>query len=157
MARDESLLQKALSLVKPEFQAELEKVMKALAAKWDGLSDDQHENYYWGDGTIGFVFDDNEDSWNALSPIAGLLINPNDEDELDDCILDYICPFEGDEDEHEDASDEDAFNQSFETSNYPRLVISVDADEDKISMLIDQIEASLQSAGIEKYSIDREN
>ena len=61
MARNESLLQKALSLVKPEFKAELEKIMKELAAKWDSLSDDQHEDYYWGDGTIGFIFNDNED------------------------------------------------------------------------------------------------
>ena len=157
MARDESLLQKALSLVKPEFQAELEKVMKALAAKWDGLSDDQHEDYYWGDGTIGFVFDDNEDSWKALSPVAGLLVNPNDEDELDDCILDYICPFEGSEDEHEDASDDDAFNQSWAAINYPRVVITLDADEESISKLIDQIRAALQSVGIEDYTIDIED
>ena len=156
MARNESLLQKALSLVKPEFKAELEKIMKELAAKWDSLSDDQHEDYYWGDGTIGFIFNDNEDLWKALPNLEEIVANRNKEDELGDCILDYICPFDGGKAEDEDASD-DAFNQSWEVTNYPKLVITLDADEDSINTLIDQIKASLQLVGIEDYTIDRKD
>ena len=157
MARDENLLKRALELVKPEFKAELEKVMKKLAVKWDSLSEDQHEDYYWGDGTISFVFDDNEDSWKALPSIEELANSDDTEElELEDCILDYICPFEGgkDEDEDENASDKDAFNQTWDFHNYAELTILADVSEQEMNEIENYIYKYLESKKI-KFSIDR--
>jgi len=120
MARNENLLKQALDLVKPEFKAELEKIMKELAAKWDSLSEDEHEDYYWGDGTIGFVFDDNEDLWKALPEnLNEITIGPNDEDGLSDYILDYVCPLE------DDINDDDPFDTHWDEADTDGLT---DAD-----------------------------
>jgi hypothetical protein len=92
MKKADKIMKKILGLVKDEHKEMVEANVKKATNEFLELSDDEQEDWFYGDGTIGYFFDDNHleflDDYEA--GMQKVLLNPEDECDFIDLVCEYL-------------------------------------------------------------------
>ena len=91
MKNANKIMKKILGLVKDEHKEMIEAKVKKATEEFVALSEDEQEDWFFGDGTIGYFFDDNhlelDDDW------YNVLVKPDDETDFVEFVCDYLDCF----------------------------------------------------------------
>ena len=83
------IMKKVMSYVKDEKKDLVKSEVERVTTEFMNLTEDEREDVYWSNGTIGYVFDDERLNFENKD----VLINQDDDFDFCDSILDYLDYF----------------------------------------------------------------
>lgn len=95
MKKADKIMKKILGLVKDEHKEMVEESVKKATNEFLALSEDEQEDWFCGDGTIGYFFDSNHLKFleDYEAGMQKVLINPDDEFDFVDFVCEYLDCF----------------------------------------------------------------